>query len=426
MRLTRRSFLGSSTALTLSSWLIPGVSLMGATASPPPLEERIRGLLLGTLIGDAFGGPVEFQEPSRVARIKNPPKTWGPDEILDEANLKAAGQRVVFRSYKELRPIPESFAHWTTNAEPGTITDDSRHKIVLIDALRRADQSKAWPLSVEDLARVYLTWPDRESILSHPGYIELNNDWLREWRKASRWVLGDRTTPNALPPERIWSGLATCCGQMTMPPFAAIFPGQPERAYRSTYQLSFFDNGIGRDLNAALVAGLAQALVTHSNTAEPAKAWEPIFEAMRKTDPYEYSKVPWVKRPVDRWLDFALDAAARAERHPARLFAILEKEFQQTIKWEAQVPYVVVFAVLAICNYQPLAALQLSIEWGHDTDSYAQLLGAFLGALHGPGVFPAEMRAQVETRLKLDYNEDVASWVKVLISLQEKEQSTGK
>jgi ADP-ribosylglycohydrolase len=99
------------------------------------------------------------------------------------------------------------------------------------------------------------------------------------------------------------------------------------------------------------------------------------------------------------------------------MFEMLEREFENTIKWEAQVPFVIAFACLEICNYQPLAALQLSIEWGHDTDSYAQMVGAFIGALHGGTVFPEHLRTPVETRLKSDYLVDLQSEVDFLVRL---------
>jgi hypothetical protein len=139
---------------------------------------------------------------------------------------------------------------------------------------------------------------------------------------------------------------------------------------------------------------------------------------MRSTDPYGYSKVPWTYRSVDRWLDFALAAATDADRQPAKLFAQLNDEFRETTKWEAQVPYSVVFASLALCNYQPLAALELSIEWGHDTDSYAQLLGAFIGAMHGTTIFSGPLRSTVSNRLHADYGVSVNDDVDLLLELR--------
>ncbi|MHC4520201.1 MAG: ADP-ribosylglycohydrolase family protein, partial [Planctomycetota bacterium] len=315
------------------------------------------------------------------------------------------------------------YAHWTVHAAPGTVTDDSRHKLVLLDALRQAESAGAWPFNVRALAKAYMEWPKREAVRSRPGYAELSEAWLEEWLYATRWVLGERDPGKSLPPERLWNGLPTCCGQMVLLPLAAVFAGRPVDAYRAAYHLAYFDNGWGKDLNAALVAGLATALVTRAKKGTRSERWEPILTTLRKTDPYHYGEIPWTHRSVDRWLDVALRLAREAEKRPARLFAALEREFRQTIKWEAQVPFVVTFAVLALAEYDPLAALQLSIEWGHDTDSYAQLVGAFIGAVHGAAVFDAELREVVRGRLRLDYGADVDAYVELLERLRRRNRS---
>ena len=69
-------------------------------------------------------------------------------------------------------------------------------------------------------------------------------------------------------------------------------------------------------------------------------------------------------------------------------------------------------------DYDPVASLQLSIEWGHDTDSYAQLVGAFIGAVHGVALFDSAMRRTVTRRLKGDYGADLDACVTLLERLQ--------
>ena len=90
------------------------------------------------------------------------------------------------------------------------------------------------------------------------------------------------------------------------------------------------------------------------------------------------------------------------------MFAGFDREFGQAIKWEAQVPFVVAFSCIAMCDQDPLASMQLSIEWGHDTDSYAQLAGALVGALYGASIFPDEIGATVLDRVKTDFATDLA------------------
>jgi len=421
--LSRRSFLQRSAWLPALPFLARQPSTLAANPTPSAsgaidVKDRIRGLLLGGFIGDALGGPIEFQPRDRVATLADPPKVWRPDETLDPAARRATIKRLRLRSYADLRPQPEAYAHWTPNAPAGTVTDDSRHKLVLLLALRRAERTRQWPLTARALAQAYLDWPRSHAVRSRPHYQAICEDWIEEWRRGARWVLGRRDTPLALPPERMWAGLPTCCGQMTMPPLAALFAGRPADAYQASYQLGFFDNGFGRDLNSSLVAGLAAALQSPPPADRGAADWQSVLQAMRTTDPYAYGKVPWVTRPVDRWLDLALNAAHAANQRPALLFAALEREFKDTIKWEAQVPFVVLFACLALAEFDPLCALQLSMEWGHDTDSYAQLMGAFIGARHGSAIFPQAIRTTVAERLRLDYDEDVEQAVDLLDHLR--------
>ena len=386
---------------------------VSSPASATARRERLRGLLLGGFIGDAVGGPIEFQAPQRVHALAQAPKRWEDGEVWDAAAAEAAAGRLRLRSYAELRPEPESYAHWTPRAEAGTVTDDSRHKLVLVQALRNARAAGAWPLDRATLARAYLAWPQNDCLDRHPAFRVICDDWLREWRQAARWVLGDRDRSRALPPERLWTGLPTCCGQMTLPPLAALHVGKPEAAYLHAYDLAFFDNGFGLDLNCSLVAVLAEALSlpAPATPLDRRRAWSRLQQVVREVDPYRYANVPWTPRPAVRWLDLALQAARAAEGRPARLFARLEREFAQTIKWEAQVPYVVAWACLELADYEPLAALQLSLEWGHDTDSYASVVGAMIGALHGASIFPEALGAPVVERLKADYSEDLEAMV---------------
>lgn len=411
--ISRRSFLETAGAVTV--WAGMHRSALGAETAAG-VADRIRGLMFGSAIGDALGGPIEFQALAEVQKLAHPTKLWREGEKLDAAARAAAAGRLRLRSYRDLRPGTESYGQWNPHSMPGTITDDTRHKLVFIHALRQAERENRWPLTVQDLARAYLEWPGTRAVIGRPGYEELARDWLEEWQFGARWVLGERALGKAFPPERMWQSLPTCCGQMVLLPMAALFAGQPEAAYRAAYYLGFFDNGFGKDLNAALVAGLAQALTVPAGLgARP--AFEKVLATMRETDPLRFRQIRWSERAVDRWLNLALRLARDARQEPARLFAALEKEFEQTTKWEAQVPFVVVFACFELAECDPLAALQLTMEWGHDTDSYAQVAGALAGALHGSALF-APWTQPVASRLEADHGFDLEAECRFLEQLR--------
>nr|MCU0347436.1 ADP-ribosylglycohydrolase family protein [Saprospiraceae bacterium] len=382
------------------------------------LRSKTKGLLIGSFFGDALGGPIEFQDHEQIQKTPGPPKLWKRGEVISPAEIQAAAARLWLREYRHLRTIPESYGQWAYNGEPGTVTDDSRHKMVLIGLLRQAEKAGTWPIGPRDMASSYLAWRHSPTIVERPQYHAIVDEWLGETYRAANWLLGSRDTSVAYPTERLWNGLPTCYGQMAQPPLAAIFPGRPQDAYLAAYHLGFYDNGWGKDMNAALVAGLAEAMVIDVEKTGRKAAWERIFKTMRETDPYGYNRIPWTPRSVPLWLDLADSFVLRSEGQPAILFDILNEELKYDIKWEAHVPFVVIFSVLKICDYDPLAALQLSIEWGHDHDSYAQLLGAFVGALHGESLLKQEWQDTVHHRLKLDYGEDWEEWTNLLVRLR--------
>lgn len=416
-RVARREFLRQATvgagalALSGTNLALAGEPAGGGPSAPMQLSTRIEGMLIGSLIGDALGGPVEFQPREAAQALPGGPKGWRRGEKLDAAALDAAKARFALRGYSPLRPVPEPYGHWATDAPPGTLTDDSRHKMVLMQALR--NHPAGGPFTAREFARGYLSWGERPG--ARDGHRAICKEWLAETEYAARWVLGERDARRARPPERLWVGLPTCMGQMALPPLAACFAGRPDDAYRAAYNLAFFDNGFGKDLNAGLVAALAVALASPTELDRRHASWEAIRDAMLHVDPYDYKSVPWTERAAARWIGVADLCVKKAEGEPARLIAALDREFTYTTMWEAQVPVVAMIAFAKLCDYRPLESMQVCMEWGHDTDSYAQLLGAFFGALHGPDIFPEQVRAQVQERMLEEYGEDLDEWVTLLL-----------
>jgi ADP-ribosylglycohydrolase len=430
IKISRRDFL--STSLSIGVYETIGNKQSARAAGSSELDStdkslvraRIKGLLLGSMIGDAVGGPIEFQKTEDVADVVPNCRRWRDDRQLTSDDLLLFGASLRLHSYEKYRPEPEPYGQWRSAAAPGTITDDTRHKMILIDALQEAIKKQRLPITERDLATAYLQFAGSEAIAKRPEYHDLCEESFQEFWKSARWVLGSRDLKVAAPPERIWGGVPTCCGQMAMLPLAAIYSGRPVEAYRATFALSFFDVGAAKDINSAVVAGLSVALRQAAPTDQRSRklAWQAITDVMRATDPYQYAKVPYVPRPTTYWLDFAHQAVLQAERKPKLLYEILEKEGQVKYFWEAHFVLALVFSVIEFCAYDPLAAMLLTLDFGHDTDSAAQLLGAFIGALYGPGLFPEHLQHPVVKRLAEDYDESVAEWTDLLYSLSDQEK----
>src|SRR5690606_15730495 len=121
--------------------------------------------------------------------------------------------------------------------------------------------------------------------------------------------------------------------------------------------LGFFDNGTGKDINAAMVAGLSSAFGMYGS-------WGNAKSAMRGADPYHYNETVYVNRATTHWLDVAESIAQRADGNIANLYALLEIELETTYWWEAWVPPTVVFSIvdfieLSELDADPLAMMQI-------------------------------------------------------------------
>jgi ADP-ribosylglycohydrolase len=377
-------------------------------------SAAVAGLVMGGLLGDALGGPTEFQEGPHIDAVLPNLRRWPDDRRLTAADRRALAEGLQLRSYSGLRPQAEPYGPWSAGGPAGTVTDDSRHKIVLMRTLQRAIRDDRWPVTAADLAREYLAFTPHEGQAPDERLLILNDEGFREYRYAARWLLGDRDEQRARPVERLWSGVANCSGQMLLLPLAAAFPGQPEQAYRAAFMLDFVDAPIARDLAASMVAALA-SVMDPATLAWPAEQrWQRLLTTLRQTDPWGFAAVPFAGRPWIRWLDQAETFATDARGDTGALFRRLETDGQPVYWWDAHFTLLVPLACLHHCQFDPLATLHLTLDFRHDSDSYAQVLGAMIGAVHGQQVFPQPMRDAVAARLSADYGESCQAWCEVL------------
>ncbi|MEL6132552.1 MAG: ADP-ribosylglycohydrolase family protein [Bacteroidota bacterium] len=346
---------------------------------------RVHGMLYGSAIGDAVGAPLEFVEPPLGHAH------WRHGEQLTTSHIEKLTSRFQMRrSQREAEP----FGYWLKDAPLGSITDDTRFKLLFIQAL---DREKV--ITGMAIARAILSFEDG-------AYEVLAQEWLSEFREAAKWALNQ----GGLPPDRMWGGIESLAGQLIFLPLAALHPGRPEAAYLHAWSANIFDTGVAKDINSAVVAGLSVALAGGD--------WAEIRSHMLRVDPYKFGQAVYGERPLAKWIDNAESWVSTSQRQPRKLFELLETRLEAQVWWEAWVPVVIMFASLQMVDYHPVAAMQLALEFGHDTDSYLQLMGAFIGAMYGPDVFPASMREQVNTQLEQQYDTSLDTWSQRLIQCQ--------
>ena len=388
----------------------------------PAAVDRIEGLLIGGLIGDSLGGPPEFDSSeSTLARL---PRTrqWAQDRVVEARDLQRWAETLTLFGYERMRPSTAPYGPWASQGLAGTVTDDSRHKIILMRAVRTVLAQDQALLTRHEIAQQFIRFTPRADRVMTPHEQWLCDEGLREYRFASRWLLGDRDEARALPVERLWGGIANCSGQMMFPPLAAAFAGFPKAAYRATYALDFIDSPGARDICSALNAGLAAALAPAQENNTKTERWQACLAAMRDIDPLRLSKVPFAGRPLHRWLNLADELVERAAGRPRVLFESLEQDGRPVYWWDAHFTLLVPLTILKFCQFNGLAALHLTLDFGHDTDSYAQVLGCLIGAVEGTQAFPAPIRKQVAARLRADFNESIPQWKNLLVKLNQRQR----
>ena len=342
-------------------------------------QDRVLGMLYGSALGDAIGGPWEFLAPKLGAY-------WKQEETLDAHKIQQLAAQLKLSPYHK---SAEPYGVWLDQAPAGTTSDDTRFKAILLQVMKQGR------LTGEGIASAILSYQHQEE--------ELSQKWLNEFREAAKWKLGT----GGLPPDRMWGGVESLMGQMIFLPIAALYPGKPEKAYLKTWELNIFDTGIAKDLNAVVIAGLAVALGGGD--------WSDVLKQMRQTDPYRFGEAVYGKRSLDNWLDVADEIVYWAKGRPKFLFDLLEERLEAVMWWEAWVPLVVMYSCYEMCERHPLAAMQLALEFGHDTDSYLQLMGAFMGAMYGVEIFPSKMRETLSMQFLKEYDQSLEEWAEILI-----------
>lgn len=337
------------------------IFILPATVYSLNLSERIEGLTIGTLYGDALGGPIEFQ-------------------ALKKKNM-------FLQKYSK----PKSpYAAWRDYAPAGTITDDSRHKIIFFNSLIRFNK-----LTRLNLAKSYELFPFQSQ------QKKLALTWLKEYSQAARWIMNPKS-PNSKPPQLLFNGQRNASGLLALLPLATLYPDNPDKVYLKCIEINFLDSGAALDLNCSLISAVA-VLLTENSTMKN------FVKALRTIDPLQLSKTDFVRRDQDVLLDFIEDLVSRNYSHykfKKKLIAFTKPKYG----WEDNVVFSVVISYLLRNKNNYQQAIYDIIEFGQDTDTYLQLACAIIGSIKGPDFFPKREVQKVQDLLWLDYGVKLDSW----------------
>ncbi len=213
-KLNRRVFARKLGEMSLATLTICHTDAVAA-AEPNPsqtstaLRDRVRGLLLGSMIGDAAGGPVEFKHVSEVRKWLPDARSWPESKKLNDEEIHELSSSLPLLPYKDIRPEPAPYGPWAEDGPPGTITDDSRHKMVLIRALRGLREAGDQQLTVKGLAQSYLDLVLRNVSSTIPLTVNsMKNRFTSTiWQPVGSWASAD---PN-------FHGRRRDCGAESLP-----------------------------------------------------------------------------------------------------------------------------------------------------------------------------------------------------------------
>jgi hypothetical protein len=319
--------------------------------------DRILGSLLGSAIGDALGAPVEM---------------WSHGEI-------AAQHGHIDQLLPLQRPAsPEG--PWGDQLPPGSGTDDTRWKALMITCLTGDDPAQAlpWPLTLNPavLAQQVCTQHDRAQ--AGPPHEQL---WLAEWEPVAAAYLAGDAARYGTALARFYGGEMTCAGMLYAPVIGVAYPAAPQQAYRQALAMAMFDQGYARDLTALTAAMTAAAMAPQPSPAS-------ILAVIDTVDPKAYAQSRLIGRSASYWYQLSQEVAAQAGQKPWSVAFDLLDQHQQRLAFHPAEIWLVMLTALQLCAFDFRTTMTFIVNYGRDNDTTAAVAGAILGAMYGATRLP--------------------------------------
>lgn len=375
-----------------------------ARLSREQIADKVRGLLIGSAIGDAMGAPTEMWDRLSI-QIE-----YGHIDTLDPSVREAS---------------PEG--PWAYNLPAGGTTDDTRWKALVADFLSTTppgtDTLDASRFG-QHIIDAYLTYIQnlKSTDSFHPEPFEREArrmTWLQEWALVAKPYVEGNYEVYITALNRFYGGDLACAGLLYAPIVGLFYPGAPEIAYEEGYRLGIFDHGYARDITA-LTAAMTAAVAAHDGDPERSLA------VIRHIDPYHFFESRLLGRSAYRIYREARSIAYEARNHQPteeelktievprrwkdstlvflqrkRAYELLDPKLQDA-PFHAGEIWLITLTGMMMCDWAFLPTLEFIINYGRDNDTTGAVAGAILGAYHGASGLPPDL---VRTILAINRDE---------------------
>jgi len=351
------------------------------------LEDKVKGMLIGSAIGDAMGAPTEM---------------WSRDAINREYGWVTSLDDMV----REVSPE----GTWKVNLPAGGTTDDTRWKKLAFEFMEKQEDLNLDPVQFSNhiLNEYEMYFEDFKTLQPEQTealeYANLRVLWLQEWYKVSQPLLDNDLMAYQRALGKFYGGEMVCAGLLYAPALGLLYPGQPEMAYEQAFNLSLYDLGYAKDISA-----LSAAMTAAAMTAEDQP--EKILEVLKRVDPEGYFKSRLVGRSSYRILQTALSIVEEAKTQTPmenelgagnqsvkasmeHAFVLLDEHLQD-MPFHAGEIHLQVLTAMLFSDFDFQNTLVFLVNFGRDNDTTAAIAGAILGAFHGFEKLPDTMKHQV-------------------------------
>lgn len=318
------------------------------------LFKKVYGSLIGSAIGDAMGGPVEF---------------WNRHDIA-----KTFGTVASLMCYENIDPD----IHGPWSREAGTYTDDSRMSKILCGAAISANCAP----SGDDVRKAFIEY-------YHSATSELAKGFIEEYYYKA--LYGED--------KQIFGGYPTNAGVMGIAPLGVISPCNPVKALADAYDAVFFVEGYARYSAALCAAAISSAMrtdATYITVTEDALHAITLHKNRREGSIWQnHGMYEYIGRKNENLIR---DVCALAGRHGdvRSIYDDLTPIIEHPFGADGAESMAIGFAMFTAAKGDFVGTIEGCVNFGRDNDSSASFGGALAGALNGTDKIPPEWIELVE------------------------------